>query len=144
MEENNENKTESHDEINGNDAIKTEKSHSEVKISEGFLQSESESEANARLAAAKEKTRLADLELKRLDEVEKHARIQKEIDQRQAASAENFRLGQTAEESISGQDPLFVHSALKAESLILPAIRTRSPAVGTTNTKFLLILYILR
>lgn len=73
---------------------------------EDFLQSESEAEANARLAAAKEKTRLADLELKRLDEVEKHAKIQKEIDQRQAASAENFQLGQTAEEAISGQGNL--------------------------------------
>lgn len=96
---------------------------------ENFLQSESEAEANARLAAAKEKTRLADLELKRLDEVEKHARIQKEIEQRQASSAENFQLGQTAEEAISGQEPLFSKKANESAKKLVDDLREKYPGI---------------
>lgn len=74
----------------------------------GFaLESEAEAEAKSRLADVEQKTRLAELELKRLDEKEKLDRIQREIDSRQDASAENFQLGQSAEDGLSGQGDIF-------------------------------------
>jgi len=81
--------------------------------SEGFLQSESIDEAKARLAKAEQDTKLAELELKRLDEEAKTAKIQREINARQDSSSENFKLGQSAEDSLSGQESLLVRGPEK-------------------------------
>lgn len=81
------------------------------------LSSETRDEANARIEAqlAEVKAQQAEI-LRRMDE-DKAAAEKKEIDARQAASAENFELGQDANDSLSGQKGLLF---------------SKAPAVGTT------------
>lgn len=76
--------------------------------SESFkLESESADEARSRIEAQERQAKADADEQSRLDKQEKQDRINREIESRQQSSADNFELGQSAEESLSGQQDIF-------------------------------------
>lgn len=91
---------------NGSSSRTAEESSVRNEAENFALEAESEQDARKRLADTEAQTRAKEIELKLLEEKDKQARIQKEIDARQQASADNFQLGQSAEDGLSGQGDL--------------------------------------
>lgn len=71
------------------------------------LTGETTQEANARIAKEEADAKAKEAETAKQDDADRKARIKKEIDSRQESSAENFQLGQSAEDSLSGQQDIF-------------------------------------
>ena len=88
------------------------------------LTGQTESEGKAALEETARKEKATRDEKSRLDELARKEGIQKEIASRQAASAENFQLGQSAEDSLAGQGDIFAQPetkespAAKAEAIL--------------------------
>lgn len=101
---------------------------------DGFrLESQTESSTAARerqvAAAASER----EAESKKADEAAKQAHIRQEIDSRQKSSAENFQLGQTADESLAGQGDIFSQpAASKSEAA---QAKAHLDAAGVTGSE---------
>jgi hypothetical protein len=70
------------------------------------LRGQTEAELNARNAEEKEAQAEKEAEQRKAEAAEKKAREDKEIASRQKSSAENFKLGESAEDSLSGQGDL--------------------------------------
>lgn len=71
------------------------------------LEGETEAEAKQRVEAESARLASESREQSQADEAARQSRIQREIAQRQEGSADNFQLGQDAEDGLSGQRPLF-------------------------------------
>lgn len=74
------------------------------------LTAESADEARARVTADEQRQQQAARDERAADDRERHDRDRRDIAARQDASADNFQLGQSADDSLSGQDALFSQS----------------------------------
>lgn len=90
---------------------------------EGFaLQGQTAAEGRAQVAADEQRQTATQAEDQRAAEAERKVGIQKEINSRQDASAQNFQLGQSADDSLAGQKDIFSAPAAR-ETVIEPAAR---------------------
>jgi hypothetical protein len=99
-----------------------------VEKSEHFaLSHQRAEEVRAQVVEAEKRLAEQQAEERRAAESERQANIKKEIDQRQESSADNFKLGQSAEEGLSGQDALF---SRKSDHGINDDMANRKDVVG--------------
>jgi hypothetical protein len=95
--------------VNGNTSTNEDTAITEEKSdSRGFsLESETQEAAKKRIDELEKAQSIASKKEQEIKESERQKRIAKEIQNRQEASADNFQLGQSAEDSLSGQKDIF-------------------------------------